>query len=278
MEEQEETVQIHIKSIDKTVDFPVRSSSFCDRCKGTGVKGKDQCPYCCGSGSVKMLDCIRCNGTKQIENGGKCNICKGEGILSEVKTREFLEARQFCEGFQKAPAVTILIGLACLIALGICAYVVSGYAFIDLRLLKTWGSYIALMVGFGAGFYLLICLNKMYKGSYLPSLTKFLISFAVIALAVAAVVIPGPVAGRYNWIERQAKNIVNDGVSDQGFSCEKVKVTSTDRNVYHGIATISNGQEIEIDIYYLKANSYGRKISYSIEVRPVKKAGDPEDE
>ena len=278
MEEQEETVQIYVASLDKTVTFPVRSSEPCKRCKGTGLKSKKPCPHCCGSGSVKMLDCIRCNGTKQIENGGKCNICKGEGILSEVKTREFLEARQFCEGFQKAPAVTILIGLACLIALGICAYVVSGYAFIDLRLLKTWGSYIALMVGFGAGFYLLICLNKMYKGSYLPSLTKFLISFAVIALAVAAVVIPGPVAGRYNWIERQAKNIVNDGVSDQGFSCEKVKVTSTDRNVYHGIATISNGQEIEIDIYYLKANSYGRKISYSIEVRPVKKAGEPENE
>ena len=55
-------------------------------------------------------------------------------------------------------------------------------------------------------------------------------------------------------------------------------MTSTDRNVYHGIATISNGQEIEIDIYYLKANSYGRKISYSIEVRPVKKAGEPENE
>ena len=31
MENQEETVQIHIKSLDKTVDFTVRSSEFCNK-------------------------------------------------------------------------------------------------------------------------------------------------------------------------------------------------------------------------------------------------------
>ena len=278
MDEQENTVQIHIRSIGKTVDFPVRSSEFCKRCKGTGTKGKEQCPYCCGSGSVKILDCIRCNGTKQIENGSKCNVCKGEGILSEAKTREFLEARQFCEGFQKAPAVTILIVLACLVALAICAYVLSGYAFVDIRLLKTWGSYIAFMVGAVSGFYLMVCLNKMYKGSYLPSLTKFLISFAVVALAVAAIVIPGPIAGRYNWIERKAKNIVDNGVSKQGASCKSVKVSGADGDVYHGIATISDGREIAIDIYYQKVHGHSREIAYSIQVQPVKKAGGPSEE
>ena len=134
------------------------------------------------------------------------------------------------------------------------------------------------MVGFGAGFYLLICLNKMYKGSYLPSLTKFLISFAVIALAVAAVVIPGPVAGRYNWIERQAKNIVDNGVSKHGVSCKSVKVSGADGNVYHGVATISDGEELEIDIYYQKAEGNSREIAYSIQVLPAKKAGEPENE
>lgn len=101
MAEQEETVQIHIASLDKTIDFPVRSSEFCNTCKGTGTKDKKPCPTCCGSGWIKMLDCIRCNGTKQIENGLKCNICKGMGTISEAKTKDFLEARQFCEDFQK---------------------------------------------------------------------------------------------------------------------------------------------------------------------------------
>ncbi|MBO6136016.1 MAG: hypothetical protein J6P30_05445 [Fibrobacter sp.] len=122
MENQEETVQIHIRSLDKTVDFPVRSSRPCKRCKGTGIKDKKPCPICCGSGSIKMLDCIRCNGTKQIENGLKCNICKGEGTISEAKTNEFFQARQFCEEFQKKPAKTILICLACLIVLGACSF------------------------------------------------------------------------------------------------------------------------------------------------------------
>ena len=278
MEEQEDTVQIHIRSIGKTIDFPVKSSEFCKRCKGTGKKGKEQCPYCCGSGSVKMLDCIRCNGTKQIENGGKCNVCKGEGILSEVKTREFLEARQFCEGFQKSPAKTILICLACLVVLGICSYIVSGYAFVDLRLLKTWYAYIALLVGLGAGFFVLTYLHKMNVGSYLSAFKKFMIAGAVIALGIAAIAIPGPVAGRYHWIERQAKNIVDNGVSKHGVSCKSVKVSGADGNVYHGVATISDGEELEIDIYYQKAEGNSREIAYSIQVLPAKKAGEPEDE
>ena len=266
MEEQEDTVQIFIRSLDKAVDFPVRSSEFCKTCKGTGTKGKEPCAACCGSGSIKMLDCIRCNGTAQIENGLRCNICKGIGTISEAKTKDFLEARQFCENFQKSPAKTILICLACLVVLGICSYIVSGYAFVDLRLLKTWYAYIALLVGFVAGFRILTYIHKMNVGSYLPAFKKFMIAGAVIALGIAAIASPGPVAGRYHWIERQAKNIVNNGVSKQGVSCQNVKVSGNDENVYHGIATISDGKEIKIDIHYQKEHMNSREIGYSIKV------------
>lgn len=269
MEEQEETVQIHIKSLGKTVDFPVKSSETCKRCKGTGLKSKKPCPYCCGSGTVKMLDCIRCNGTKFIADGLKCNVCKGEGILSEVNTREFLKARQFCEDFQKNPAKTILICLACLVVLGLAAYVVSGFAFVDIRMIESWYSYIALMLGFGAGFYIMVCLNKMYKGSYLPAATKFAISFAGIALCIAAIVIPGPIAGRYHWIEGEAKEIVSDAVSEEGLTCTSVKVSGADGDIYHAVATLSNGDVLKINIHYEKVESHSREIAYSIELELI---------
>ena len=277
MQNQEETVQIHIKSIGKTVNFPVRSSEFCKRCKGSGKKDKRPCPYCCGSGSVKMLDCIRCNGTKLIDNGLKCNVCDGNGTLTEVKTREFLSARQFCENFKKNPAKTILICIACLVALAVCAHIVSGYAFIDFRLIKSWPAYISLLVGLCAGFYVLVCLNKMNKGSYLPQSTKTLISVAVIAIWIAAIVIPGPVTGRYCWIESQAKGIISEGVSSQGISCNKVKVVSSDSDDYHAIANLSNGERMEVDIHYKKIHTHNRKITYSIDVVPVDKNNNSSD-
>ena len=269
MENQEETVQIHIKSLDKTVDFPVRSSEFCNTCKGTGIKDKKPCPACCGSGWIKMLDCIRCNGTMQIENGLKCNICKGMGSISEAKTKDFLGARQFCEDFQKNPTKTILICLACLAALGVCSYIVSGYAFVDLRLVKTWFAYIALLVGFVAAFRIVTYLHKMNLGSYLPASKKFTIAGAVIALCIAAIAIPGPVAGRYHWIESEAKSIISEAVSEQGVTCQKVKVSGNDGDVFHGIATISDGEELKINIHYTKERETGREIGYSIEVEPV---------
>ena len=269
MAEQEETVQIHIASLDKTIDFPVRSSEFCNTCKGTGTKDKKPCPTCCGSGWIKMLDCIRCNGTKQIENGLKCNICKGMGTISEAKTKDFLEARQFCEDFQKKPAKTILICLACLAALGVCSYIVSGYAFVDLRLVKTWFAYIALLVGFVAGFRILTYLHKMNVGSYLPASKKIMIASAVIALGIAAIVIPGPIAGRYHWIESEAQEAISEAVSEHEVFCQKVKVSGNDGDVYHGIATISDGEELKVNIHYRKVDETGRKIGYSIEVEPV---------
>lgn len=269
MENQEETVQIHIKSLDKTVDFPVRSSSPCKKCKGTGVKDKKQCPICCGSGSIKMLDCIRCNGTKQIENGLKCNICKGEGVISEAKTKDFLQARQFCEEFQKNPAKTILICLACLIVLGASSYFISGYLFVDLRLIQSWNVYVPLLLGLVAAFRIVTYLHKMNLGSYLPASKKFTIAGAVIALCIAAIAIPGPIAGRYHWIESEAKSIISEAVSEQGVTCQKVKVSGNDGDVFHGIATISDGEELKINIHYTKERETGREIGYSIEVEPV---------
>ena len=269
MENQEETVQIHIKSLDKTVDFPVRSSSPCKKCKGTGIKDKKQCPICCGSGSIKMLDCIRCNGTKQIENGLKCNICKGEGIISEAKTKDFLQARQFCEEFQKNPAKTILIFLACLIVLGACSFFISGYLFVDLRMVQSWNVYIPLLLGLGAAFYILTRLKKMHTGSYLPASTKFAISSAVVALGIAAIAIPGPVAGRYHWMESEAKEIISEALAEDNLSCQSVKVSSHVGDDYHGIAKISDGDEIKIIIHYRKVEETRREIGYSIEVEPV---------
>lgn len=269
MENQEETVQIHIRSLDKTVDFPVRSSSPCKKCKGTGTKDKKPCPICCGSGSIKMLDCIRCNGTKQIENGLKCNICKGEGVISEAKTNEFLQARQFCEEFQKKPAKTILICLACLIVLGACSFFISSYLFVDLRMIQSLNIYVPLLLGLGAGFYVLVTLHKMHVGSYLPAPKKFMISAAVIALGIAAIAIPGPVAGRYHWMESEAKEIISEALAEDNLYCQSVKVSSHDGNDYHGIATISDGDKIKIIIHYRKVEETSREIGYSIEVEPV---------
>lgn len=269
MEEQEETVQIHIKSLDKTVDFPVRSSEFCNKCKGTGIKDKKQCPICCGSGSIKMLDCIRCNGTKQIENGLKCNICKGEGIISEAKTKDFLQARQFCEEFQKKPAKTILIFLACLIVLGACSFFISGYLFVDLRMVQSWNVYIPLLLGLGAAFYMLTCIHKVHVGSYLPAPKKLMISCGIIALIIAAIAIPGPVAGRYHWMESEAKEIISEALAEDNLSCQSVKVSSHVGDDYHGIAKISDGDEIKIIIHYRKVEETRREIGYSIEVEPV---------
>ena len=269
MENQEETVQIHIRSLDKTVDFPVRSSSPCKRCKGTGIKDKKPCPICCGSGSIKMFDCIRCNGTKQIENGLKCNICKGEGTISEAKTNEFLQARQFCEEFQKKPAKTILICLACLIVLGACSFFISSYLFVDLRMIQSLNIYVPLLLGLGAGFYVLVTLHKMHVGSYLPAPKKFMISAAVIALGIAAIAIPGPVAGRYHWMESEAKEIISEALAEDNLSCQSVKVSSHDGNDYHGFATISDGDKIKIIIHYKKVEETSREIGYSIEVEPV---------
>lgn len=279
MSEQQETVHIHIKSLGRAVEFPVRSAETCKKCKGTGKGQKNgRCPYCCGSGQIKMLDCICCNRTKVDANGTSCKVCKGVGSLTEVKTREFLEAREFCESFKKNPAKNILICLACLVALGICAHIISGYAFVDFRLIKTWPSYISLLVGLGAGFYVLVCVNRMNKGSYLPAATKTLISAGVIAVWIAAIAIPGPIMGRYNWIERQSKEIVSDGVSSQGLSCKNVKVINNVGDLYHGMATLSNGEKIEVNIHYQNVPSYNRKITYSIHVEPVNRSNDSTDE
>lgn len=269
MENQEETVQIHIKSLDKTVDFPVRSSSPCKKCKGTGVKDKKQCPMCCGSGSIKMLDCIRCNGTKQIENGLKCNICKGEGVISEANTKDFLQARQFCEEFQKNPSKTILIFLACLIVLGASSYFISGYLFVDLRLIQSWNVYVPLLLGLGAAFYMLTCTHKVNVGSYLPAPKKLMISCGIIALIIAAIAIPGPIAGRYHWMESEAQETISEALAEDNLSCLSVKVSSHVGDDYHGIAKISDGDEIKIIIHYRKVEETRREIGYSIEVEPV---------
>lgn len=274
MSEQNESVQIFIKSMGRAILFPVKNSEICKHCKGTGKGQKNgRCPYCCGSGQIKKLDCICCNGTKVDANGTSCKVCKGEGLLTEVKTREFLEAREFCENFKKTPAKTLLICLACLIALGICSYIISGYAFVYFMFLKTWPCYVSLLVGLGAGFYVLVCLNKMNKGSYLPASTKGLISAGVIALWVAAIAIPGPLTGRYWWIEKEAQNVISDGIADQGLSCQSVKVSGNDGDVYHGVATLSNGEKIEVDSHFQSNRGHGNKISYSIHVIPVEKEG-----
>lgn len=279
MPDQNETVQIHIKSLGRAVSFPVKSSETCKKCKGTGKGQKNgRCPYCCGSGQIKMLDCVCCSGNKVASDGTTCKVCKGEGSLTEVKTREFLEAREFCENFRKNPAKTILICFACLVALGICAHIISGYAFVDFRLIKTWPSYISLLVGLGAGFYVLVCVNRMNKGSYLPAATKGLISAGVIALWIATIAIPGPIMGRYNWIERQSKEIVSDGVSSQGISCKNVKVFSNDGDLYHGVATLSNDTKVEVNIHYQQVHSHNRKVTYSIHVEPVNRSNDSTDE
>lgn len=269
MSAQEETVQIHIKSLGKTVDFPVRSSEPCKHCKGTGKKDNRKCPYCCGSGKIKMLDCIQCNGTK-VSDGSSCKCCKGEGVLTEVKTREFLDAREFCEKFKKNPAPTLLICLACLIVLGICARVISGYAFVYFMFMKTWPCYVALLGGLLGGFYVLVCVNKMNKGSYLPTVTKTAISAGVIAIWVAAIAIPGPLTGRYWWIEKETKNTISEGVAEQGLSCTNVKVIGNDGDVYHSIATLSNGEKIEVNTLFKDERSHSRKVSYSIHVEPAK--------
>lgn len=279
MANQNESVQIFIKSIGRAIHFPVKSSETCKKCKGTGKGQKNgRCPNCNGSGQIKMLDCVCCSGNKVTSDGTTCKVCKGEGTLTEVKTREFLEAREFCENFRKNPAKTILICFACLVALGVCSHIITGYAFVDFRLIKTWPSYISLLVGIGAGFYVLVCVNKMNKGSYHTAATKTLISAGVIAVWIATVAIPGPIMGRYNWIERQSKEIVSDGVSSQGLSCEKVKVFSNDGNLYHGMAALSNGEKIEVNIHYQEVRSYNRKITYSIHVEPVNRSNDSTDE
>jgi len=271
MSEQQESVHIQIKSLGRAVEFPVRSSEPCKKCKGSGKKDKRPCPYCCGSGRVKMLDCIQCNGTKVAPDKTPCKCCKGTGALTEVKTREFLDAREFCENFKKNPAKTILICLACLIALGVCARIISGYAFVYFMFLKTWPCYVSLLVGLGAGFYVLVCLNKMNKGSYLPAATKGLISVGVIALWIAAIAIPGPVTGRYWWIEKETKSTITDALAEQGVACQKVKVRGNDGDVYHAIATLSDGNRVEVNTYFKDERSHGRKIAYSIHVEPVKK-------
>ncbi len=270
MAEQEETVQIRIESLDTAIDFPVRSSKFCKACKGSGIKESKSCPTCCGSGSIKMLDCIRCNGTTKIEKGLRCNVCKGTGSISEAKTKDFLEARQFCEKFKKNPAKAILIFLACLAAIGICSYIVSGYAFADNRILRhSWYACTAFVIGAAAFLYMMAYIHKINAGSYQPAFKKFMTAGAVIALVIAAIVIPGPIAGRYSWIEREAKNNINDAVSRKGLACQKVSISSNDGDVYHGIATISDGKEIKINIIFKKVYKAGYAINYSIKVEPV---------
>lgn len=271
MSEQQESIYIQIKSLGRAVEFPVKSSDTCKHCKGTGKKDKRPCPYCCGSGQVKMLDCIQCHGTKVAPDGQKCKCCKGTGLLTEVNTREFLDAREFCENFKKNPSKTILICLACLIALGVCSHIISGYVFVYFMFLKTWPCYVSLLVGLGAGFYVLVCLNKMNKGSYLPATTKGLISVGVIAVWIAAIAIPGPITGRYWWIEKETKNTISNTLSNQGVICQKVKVVSNDGDVYHGIATLSDGNRVEVNTYFHEERSHSRKIAYSIQVEPVKK-------
>ena len=41
MSEQQETVHIHIKSLGRAVEFPVRSAETCKKCKGTGKGQKN---------------------------------------------------------------------------------------------------------------------------------------------------------------------------------------------------------------------------------------------
>lgn len=269
MSEQQETVHIHIKSLGRAVEFPVRSSETCMKCKGTGKKDKRPCPYCCGSGQIKMLDCIHCSGTK-VSDGSSCKCCKGEGLLTEVKTREFLDAREFCEKFRKNPVPTLLICLACLIVLGICSRIISGYAFVYFMFMKTWPCYISLLVGLGAGFYVLVCLNKMNKGSYLTATTKGLISAGVIAVWIAAIAIPGPVTGRYWWIEKETKNTMSRALAEQGLACQSVKVDHANGDDYHAIATLSNGNDIKVITHFKEERGHGNKIAYSIYVEPVK--------
>ncbi len=269
MSEQQETVHIHIKSLSRAVEFPVRSAETCKKCKGTGKKDKRPCPYCCGSGSVKMLDCIQCNGTKVVPDGSACKCCKGKGILPEVNTKEFLEAREFCENFKKNPSKTILICLACLAALGVASHIISGYVFVYFMFLKTWPCYVSLLVGLGAAFYVLVCVNKMNKGSYLPSVTKGLISVGVIALWIATIAIPGPVTGRYWWIEKETKNTISDAFAEQSLSCQNVKVARADGDDYHAVATLSNGDKIKVITHFKKERGHGNKIAYSIHVEPV---------
>lgn len=274
MSEQQESVHIHIKSLGRAVEFPVRSATTCKKCKGTGTKDKKACPYCCGSGQVKMLDCIQCSGTKVAPDGQKCKCCNGAGTLTEVKTREFLDAREFCENFKKNPAKTLLICLACLVALGVASHIISGYAFVYFMFLKTWPCYVSLLFGLGGGFYVLVCLNKMNKGSYLPATTKGLITAGVIAVWIAAIAIPGPVTGRYWWIEKESKEIITDALAEQGLSCQSVKVDRADGDDYHAIATLSNGDKVEVITHFKNERGHGNKIAYSIHVEPVKNGAD----
>ena len=246
MSEQTETVHIHLKSLGRAVEFPVRNATTCKKCKGSGKGQKNgRCPYCCGSGQIKMLDCICCSGAMVVANGSTCKTCKGKGLLTEVKTREFLEAREFCENFKKNPAKTLLICLACLIALGICSYIISGYAFVYFTFLETWPCYVSLLAGLGASFYVLVCVNKMNKGSYLPAATRTLITTGIIAVWIATIVISGPITGRYWWIEKESKDTISDALAEQGLSCQSVKVIGNDGDIYHGVATLSNGEKIK---------------------------------
>ncbi|MCF0224989.1 MAG: hypothetical protein HUK20_12030 [Fibrobacter sp.] len=266
---QQETVSIHVDSLGRDVAFPIRHSEFCKKCKGVGEKNKKPCPYCCGSGEVKTLDCIRCNGKKYAADGTKCKLCKGEGVLSETKTRDFLEAREFCEDFKKNPAKILLIFIACLVALGICSRIVCGYAFVDINLVKTWPSYISLLVGLLAGGYVLACVSKMNKGSYLPGVTKALISAGVVALGIAAVAIPGPVTGQYSWIEGQAEEIITENVASQGVTCESVKVSNSNRDDFYGVAHFSDRTSQKIVIHYIESKLYSRNVRYSIQIEPL---------
>jgi len=268
---QEETVQIYIKSLKRAIEFPVRNSEPCKKCKGSGKKDKRPCPYCCGSGQVKMVDCIHCSGTKVAADGTTCKGCKGSGVLSEVNTREFLEAREFCENFKKNPAKTLLICLACLAALGVASHIISGYVFVYFMFLKTWPCYVSLLVGMGGAFYVLVCLNKMNKGSYLPATTKGLITAGVIAVWITAIAIPGPLTGRYWWIEKETKNTITDALAEQGLICQSVKVDRADGDDYHAIATLSNGDKVEVITHFKNERGHGNKIAYSIHVEPVKK-------
>lgn len=273
---QDEPVQIYVKSLGRAIEFKVKDSDFCHKCNGTGesAKQKKPCPYCCGSGRVKKLDCIRCNGTKLL-NGSACNICKGQGILTEVQTREFLGAREFCEKFQKNPAPTLLLGAGCIAAAGICARIVTGILFVDFGLGKTWPSYIGLLVGILAVLYIFTSVNKMMKGSFLPATTKGAIATVVIAALAAAIFIAGPMTGKYSWIEKQAKDIIDEHFASQSISCKSFKVMENYKDNYHGVAVLSNGDTIEMVVTYERINRVGRNISYSIQVIPVQPEPEP---
>ena len=90
-----------------------------------------------------------------------------------------------------------------------------------------------------------------------------------VVLGIAAIAIPGPVAGRYYWMESEAKEIISEALAEDNLSCQSVKVSSHDGNDYHGIATISDGDKIKIIIHYKKVEETSREIGYSIEVEPV---------